>query len=252
MMHHSKIKIAAVFALCVSVCASGCADSKKSQTEKQTTVVTSAASEAESSLQEDDGVFSIEKMPQYDPEAKETVIEVSGGNTDIWSYALPDYAGKDGLTPDYIDARTFQRDRDMHITVKFELADEVRDMFEAGLSDPVKTPLTIAPCHIYDGSYLGESEELFCNYPAAVLPNDGVYPGICCDEDGSIHFFDADADSFEFTIPAIAVNAMSDRCAEGKADGLTFKLGGKIRITSVTVNEGNIFLASEIAAAGYP
>ena len=306
-MKSTKRSAAAVLALCCAVSLASCgkSDDSSSDTAKETTTTTTAAESAEESAAEsteesaaesaaentdasEDGdetaderpPYDETQMPGFDQSATETVFEFDNAPDTAWGAAFPGFTTPEGETSDdFIDARSLEPGKDVHITVEFKYTPMTLEMIDEGLTDLHKTQIVIGPCHANGWTKFGSWENpqyLVCDYPSAnALPEDGewvvkgenvvskddeeVWADVFVKDDGFIKITSTDVTSVEFTIPAEAVDQLIDMYSdENKAadpasafDGILFQLGGSISVTKVTVDQGNVFLASQIAEAGF-
>ena len=308
-MMFTKRFAAAVLALSCALSFASCGGSESSSSDsaKETTTTTAAAeSAADESAEESSAAESEEtaesteesaydsgentaeerpaydetEMPGYDASATETVFEFTDAPDSAWGAAFPGFTTPEGASSDdFIDARSLEPDKDVHIKVEFKYTDMTLQMIEEGLTDLHKTQVVIGPCHANGWTKFGSWENpqyLVCDYPAANdLPVDGdwvvkgenvvskddeeVWADVFVKDDGFIKITSTDVTSIEFTIPADAVNQLIEKYSdENKAadpesafDGILFQLGGSMSVTKVTIDQGNVFLASQIAEAGF-
>lgn len=235
---------------------SGCSERKNNDSEVQNDMSSAIVIEENSQIEETG--FDITQVDGYDPSASQTVIEIEDAPVDMWANALGH---------DYIDARTFQRDRDIHITVEYELTDDLNEMIRLGMTDLTKTQVMIAPVHADNGSKFGETAEgMSTPYPDAKTLSAGaewalssedivsssdstIYPPVFVKANGFIKITDPALTSIEFTIPAAEVNKMIDKASSANGfDGISLTMGGAQKVTKITVDEGNIFLHSKLEA----
>ena len=172
---------------------------------------------------------------------------------------------------DFIDARTFQRDKDMHIIVDFQLTDTLLGMIDEGVTDLHETQIVIGPARANGWSKFGQYPEgIICDYPQhnlatddsewvkkgenLVSPDDeNVWCPLFVKNDGFIKITDPSITQIEFTLPAAEINQLIDNYSDPEKgfDGILFQMGGSCQITKVTIDQGNVFLASQLAEAGF-
>ncbi len=236
-----------------------------------------SAADSSEAAAEERPAYDETKMPGYDASATETVFEFENAPDTAWGAAFPGFTTAEGASSDdFIDARSLERDKDVHVKVEFSYTDLTLQMIEEGMTDLHKTQVVIGPCHANGWAKFGSWENpqyLICDYPAAnALPESGewvvkgenvvskddeeVWADVFVKEDGFIKITTTDVTSIEFTIPAEAVNQMIDKYSdesdpESAFDGILFQLGGSMSVTKVTVDQGNVFLASQITEAGF-
>lgn len=225
--------------------------------------------------------FDITKVKGYDETATETVIELPDQISDAWANGLGSYAFDDASGDNFIDGRTFDRDTDVHMVVEFEYTETYNKMIEDGATDQHKTQIVIGPCHANGWTKFGETfEGLVTDYPAVNDPNlteyvvangedlatpetksnkpkgEQVWPDVFVKGDGFIKVGNHDVKSIEFTIPADQINALIDNSTpdpedpEKWGDGILFQIGGNMYITKITIDQGNVFLKSQIVESG--
>lgn len=234
---------------------SGCSEKKSTDNSVQNDE-SSYVETAESAPEEEQG-FDITQIDGYDPTAQSTVFQLEDAPTDMWSNVL----GRD-----YIDARTFQRDRDLRITVEYELTGDLSEMIRLNMTDLTKTQVMIAPVHADNGAKFGEKQGgLITDCPdAKALPAGGewalsgedvvsskdssVFAPVFLKANGFIKITDPALTEVSFTIPAEEVNAMIDKALSenGGFDGVSFVVGGGQKVTKVTLDEGNLYLHSAL------
>ncbi len=289
-MKTSKSILAGALALAMALSFAGCGDSSESSDKETTTKAaetTAAETEAETEAAETEATeaeteateaepeaaeFDITKVPGYDESATETVIEIENGSTSPWAAAFPGFTTVDGeSSDDFIDARTFQRDKDMHIIVDFQLTDTLLGMIDEGVTDLHETQIVIGPARANGWSKFGQYPEgIICDYPQhnlatddsewvkkgenLVSPDDeNVWCPLFVKNDGFIKITDPSITQIEFTLPAAEINQLIDNYSDPEKgfDGILFQMGGSCQITKVTIDQGNVFLASQLAEAGF-
>lgn len=250
-----------------STAASSAAEASSTESTAASEGESSAADDASSGAEEAAAEFVWEQMPGYDASATETVIEVTDPSTDDWANGL---GGND-----FIDARTFTKDKDLHVAVDFELKPDVLDTLEQGIFDTNKWQIVIGPAHAYKWTKFIDStnpDGLVVEYPSInTLPadsewvvdgenlrdKDGNMAPIFIKADGYFKFGDYKQNHIEFTIPAATVNEMIDRAyaevnddgEEGSWDGIIFQNAGGVVMKKVTLDHGNVYLNSAILEA---
>lgn len=285
----SKHILAGALALTMALTFAGCGDSSSDSSEKETTTTAETAAETEAAETEateaeteaeteateaepEAAEFDITKVPGYDESATETVIEIENGSTSPWAAAFPGFTTLEGeSSDDFIDARTFQRDKDMHIVVDFELTETLKGMIDEGVTNLHDTQIVIGPCHANGWTKFGQTPEgIICDYPQhnlatddsewikkgenLVSPDDeNVWCPLFVKNDGFIKITDPEITQIEFTLPAAVVNEMIDNYNDPEKgfDGILFQMGGSCAVTKVTIDQGNVFLASQLAEAGF-
>ena len=257
----------------------------------QTTTTTAAAPESEApaesapakEAEDEPKEFDITQMPGYDASATETVFEFTDAPSDPWANGIPAAMIDGEAVTDYIDARSFDRDKDIHMVVEFAYTDSYLDMLSQGVTDQHKTQIVIGPARSNGWTKFGEEKEgLICDYPYfADYKEDGewvrangedlctpetkgndkseqVWPDVFVKGDGYLKIGNNEVTSVEFTIPADRVNEMIDTAfadaTEDESvgwDGVLFQNGGNCSLTKITVDQGNVYLASQILEAGF-
>ncbi len=291
-MKTSKSILAGALALAMALSFAGCGESESAEKETtttaaETTAETEAETEAEAEAAEAEATeaeteateaepeaadFDITKVEGYDESATETVIEIENGSTSPWAAAFPGFTTLEGeSSDDFIDARTFERDKDMHVIVDFQLTDTLKSMIEEGVTDLHETQIVIGPCHANGWNKFGETPEgIICDYPQhnladensewvkkgenLVSPDDeNVWCPLFVKNDGFIKITDPEITQIEFTLPAAVVNEMIDNYSDPEKgfDGILFQMGGSCQVTKVTIDQGNVFLASKLAESGF-
>lgn len=249
------------------------AETEASETASEETEAAEAETEtAETEAEPEAAEFDITKVEGYDESATETVIEIENGTTSPWAAAFQGFTTVEGeSSDDFIDARTFERDRDLHVVVDFQLTETLMGMIDEGITDLHDTQIVIGPCHANGWNKFGETPEgIICDYPQfnlatddgewvkkgenLVSPDDeNTWCPVFVKNDGFIKITDPTVTQIEFTIPAAVVNEMIDNCSDPEKgfDGILFQMGGSCQVTKVTVDQGNVFLASQLAEAGF-
>ena len=238
-------------------------------------------SEADTSEAEGPAEFDITKVNGYDENATETVLEFTDQVSDAWVNGLGSYVMDDVSGDDFIDGRTFDRDKDVHMVVEFAYTESFENMIKDGVTDQHMTQIVIGPAHANGWNKFGETYEgLISDYPSLNDPNlteyvkangedmatpetkdvkpktDQVWPDVFIKEDGFIKIGNHDVTSIEFTIPAAEINKLIDNAEvipedeEHWGDGVLFQIGGNMYITKITIDQGNVFLRSQIAESG--
>ena len=196
-------------------------------------------------------------MPGYDAAATESVITIAEPGTDDWANGL---GGND-----FIDARTFTRDKDLHVAVDFELTQDSYDVFDQGIFTVENKQVLIGPCHANGwGKFIDSNnpDGMIVDFPSInTLPEDseftvdgenlrkadGTMADVFVKADGFIKFGDYKQTHVEFTIPAETVNAMIDLANEEESwEGILFQNAGGVVIKTVTLDQGNVYLNSAI------
>ena len=221
-------------------------------------------SEAETEAPADDvpAEFDITKVAGYDENATESVIEVDFYD-DAWGNALGQ---------DYIDARTFDRDKELTLTIDYVLSDSLKGMLDEGVTDLHSTQIVVGPAYANGWTKLaGTPGDTVHDYPEANVieeegsdewVNDGenvvsvddadVWAPVFNKKDGFIKITDPEITQVKLTLTADTVNKLIDNATavddEGNAgwDGILFQMGGNQKITKITIDQGNVFLASAV------
>lgn len=107
---------------------------------------TEPTAEEDSEAEEDDGedvpdgkADIVKKVEGYDKKARRSTFRLEDQTADAWGSCF--------ANDDYIDARSFARDQDLHITVTYEYIDYFKQQLESGETDLNKTAIMITPCH---------------------------------------------------------------------------------------------------------
>lgn len=248
------------------------AETEAAETEAAETEAAEAETEAAEEGTEEAAEFDITKVEGYDESATETVIEIENGTTSPWAAAFPGFTTLEGeSSDDFIDARTFERDKDMHVVVDFHLTDTLLGMIDEGITDLHDTQIVIGPCHANGWQKFGQTPDgIICDYPQHNLatddsewikkgenlvdPNDeNNWCPLFVKNDGFIKITDPTITQIEFTLPAAVVNEMIDNYSDPEKgfDGILFQMGGNCQVTKVTIDQGNVFLASHLAESGF-
>ena len=106
----------------------------------------------------------VQKVEGYNGKARRSVFRLEDQTADAWGSCFTD--------DDYIDARSFARDQDLHITVTFEYIDFFKQQLESGATDLNKTAIMITPCH-------ANGRAKFANVKGAMIteyPNAADFP----------------------------------------------------------------------------
>ncbi|MBQ8967215.1 hypothetical protein [Ruminococcus sp.] len=219
--------------------------------------------------------FDITKVTGYDENATETVFELTDQISDAWGSSFGS---------DFIDARSFDRDKDIHMVVDFEYVESYNQMIEEGVTDQHKTQIVIGPSRANGWSKFGETfEGLITDYPSVNDPDltdyvvangedlatpetkdnkpkiEQEWPDVFVKGDGFIKIGNHDVKQIEFTIPAEEVNKLIDNAftaptddadTEHGWDGVLFQLGGNMYLTKITIDQGNVFMNSTIIDSG--
>ncbi len=257
--------------------------SEESEAAEETSApeVTEEPAESEAEAAPEIAEFDRTKVIGYDETATETVIELTDQISDAWTNGLGSYSVEGGSGDNYIDGRCFDRDKDVHMVVEFEYTEKFNQMIEEDITDQHKQQIVIGPGHANGWNKFGETfEGLITDYPAVNDPNlkdyvvangedlatpetkdeaskkDQVWPDVFVKSDGFIKIGNHDVKSVEFTIPAAEINALIDNSTldpddpEKWGDGIMFQIGGNMYITKITIDQGNVFLKSQIAESG--
>ena len=186
----------------------------------------------------------------------ETSWTFENGPSDPWvsafgSFTAIDDDGKESVSDDYIDAKTFTRDQPITVDVQIEWSEVTKE----AIGDVV-----IGPAYSNGWAKFGDNaDEIEVDFPKAealtdgwtvdgekVVDADGNMPDIYLKADGFIQINNPDIDSFSFTLPAEIVNKMIDNAnVEDSWDGIIFQIGGGFQVTGVTVSQDGVKLASE-------
>ncbi len=244
-----------------------------------------AATENEGPVSEEDFDKSI--IPGYDESATETVLEPEDQISDAWASSFAD--------GDFIDARTLERDKDLHMVVEFAYTDKYNEMIDKEITDQHKTQIVIGPARANGWQKFALTDEFedavgkdnfICDYPWYIdyegedgewvqcngedlctpesKQNDKsvqVWPDVFVKGDGFIKIGSHDVTSIEYTIPAATVNSLIDNAFTPAADeddtehgwdGILFQLGGNMYITKITMDQGNVFMFSDVEAVYNP
>ena len=291
----AALMTAAMFTACGDSDSSSKSDKSSSKAEASsvaetttTTTTTTAETEApeESAPAEETDEpkeFDITQMPGYDASATETVIEFTDAPSDAWANGIPAAMIDGEAVTDYIDARSFDKDKDIHMKVEFAYTDSYMEMIDQGVTDQHKTQIVIGPARANGWSKFGEVKEgLICDYPYfADYETDGewvrangedlctpetkgsakseqIWPDVFVKGDGYLKIGNNEVTSVEFTIPAAEVNklietAFADASEDETVgwDGVIFQDGGNCALTKITIDQGNVYLASQIIEAGF-
>ena len=184
-----------------------------------------------------------------------TEIPVEDAKTDAWSNCFQSYENEDGdSSDDYLDARTFTKDKDLTITLDFEWTDMGKSVDKYVLVGPgttheewlkfgdpsldkIKTDFPQAN-HLEAG-YSMDGE--------AVVKDKKTEP-VFLKKDGFIQINDQKITSVTFTIPKDYVNKMIETAnKEDSWDGVVFQVKN-MKVTKVTTDQDNVKLASQIEA----
>ncbi|MBR1740128.1 MAG: hypothetical protein IJ737_07535 [Ruminococcus sp.] len=184
-------------------------------------------------------------IPGYEEGATETVIVPEDEVSDAWASCF--------TNNDFIDARTLERDRDLHMVVEFAYTDRFNDMIAEGVTDQHKTQIVIGPAKANGWQKFGLTDDFegingkdnfICDYPWFIdYEGDGgewvqangedlcspdtasnkskteqVWPDVFVKGDGFVKIGNHDVTSIEYTIPAETVNALIDNAFATPAD----------------------------------
>lgn len=215
--------------------------------------------------------FDITKVTGYDENATETVFELTNENTAAWAEIL------DG---DWIDPRSFERDKDMHMTIEWEYTEGFNGMIDEGVTDQHATQIVVGAIRlghpsgwVHFGDTINYPDTLICDYPfvadcddvawtkangedmatpdtADLDKKDQVWPDVFVKNDGFLKIGNHDVKSVEFTITADAVNEMIDNALENGYDGISITHGGNMYVTKITIDQGNVFMHNTITDSG--
>jgi len=192
----------------------------------------------------------------------ETSIPIENGSEEAWAGGLGSLDGGN----DYIDARTFTRDQDMHVKVDIAYSDTWLGMINEGIVEEEQIYVVCGPCFANGWDKFGKDGGvgITTDYPQVnnlpdgsewtvdgeVLTNaDGKHPDVFVKADGFVQIRNTDLTSFEFDLSADVVNTMIDNAtAEDGFDGILFQVGGNFHITNVTVSQDGVKLASQYIA----
>lgn len=244
--------------------------------EEETTSEAAPADTTESAAESEAPADTSDDPIQVETDGTQTVFTQAEGPSDAWaasfgSATFVDENGEESTGTDYIDARSFERDKDMHVVVDFEWTETFLGMIEAGVTAEDQIYMVIGPCYANGWNKFGsEVEGIITDYPLAssgevyvngavdssytvdgetILDADGNKPDIYVKDDGFIQVNSTDITQIEFTIPKDIVNQMIDNAnAEDGWDGLLMQIGGNFSVTKVTVDEPNVQLASKYVA----
>ena len=241
-------------------------EEKEEPEEKQDEEPTAAEDEAPAE-------FDVTKINGYDENATETVFELTDEVSSAWASIFGD---------DIIDARTFERDKDMHFVVDFEYVESFNEMLENELTDQHKTQIVIGTNRVGDpvqgwvkiGDSILAPGTLVTEYPSVAEIEDGgewvlangedmasadtadlskseqVWPDVFVKNDGFIKIGNHDVKQIEFTITADIINEMIDNAFENGWDGMNIQVGGNVYVTKITIDQGNVFMLSTITDSG--
>lgn len=273
----------------LTACGGSDSSSSTSKADDTTTTTTTAASETTTAAPEESAADSTADSTADDSGASDAIeyitVESDGTNTvftqkdgpsDAWAAAFgtATFVADDGTEStgnDYIDARSLERDRDLHVTVDFEWTEKFLEMIDAGVTTEDKIYMVIGPCFangwdkfgseltgltttypmVADGKVYvnGEEDSSYTVDGEAAVDADGNKPDIFVKDDGFIQVNTTDITQVEFTIPKDIVNQMIDNAnAEDGWDGILMQIGGNFTVTKVTVDEPNANLASKYKA----
>lgn len=186
----------------------------------------------------------------------ETSWDFENGPSDPWvsafgSFTAVDDEGKESVSDDFIDAKTFTKDQPMTVDVKIEWSETAKNALGY---------VVIAPAYANGWAKIGDNaDDIEVDFPKAealtdgwkvdgekVVDDAGKSPDIFLKADGFIQITNPDVDSFSFTIPADIINKMIENAnAEDSWDGLIFQIGGGFQVTNVAVSQDGVKLASE-------
>lgn len=285
--------LACTLALTMTACMfASCGSSDDSSSKAETTTTTKAAettttttaadtetpaeSEASSAAADDASTTAADPIT-VESDGTNTVFTQTDGPSDAWSasFGSATFVADDGTEStgtDYIDARSLERDKDLHVTVDFEWTSTFLEMIEAGVTGEDQIYTVIGPCFangwtkfgaeisglktdypmIADGKvYInGEEDSSYTVDGETALDADGNKPDIFVKDDGFIQVNKTEITQVEYTIPKEIVNQMIDNAnAEDGWDGLLMQIGGNFAVTKVTVDQPNAQLASKYVAA---
>lgn len=131
--------------------------------------ITNAEDEGDSNELQEGKNEIVKKVEGYNGKARRSVFRLEDQTADAWGSCFTD--------DDYIDARSFARDQDLHITVTFEYIDFFKQQLESGATDLNKTAIMITPCHANGRAKFADVKgAMLTEYPnAADFPASGSW-----------------------------------------------------------------------------
>ena len=184
-----------------------------------------------------------------------TEIPVKDAKTDAWSNCFQSYENEDGdSSDDYLDARTFTKDKDLTITVDFEWTEMGKSVDKYVLVGPGTTHeewLKLGdPSLDKIKTDFPQANHLEAGYSMdgeAVVKDKKTEP-VFLKKDGFIQINDQKITSVTFTIPKDYVNKMIETAnKEDSWDGVVFQVKN-MKVTKVTTDQDNVKLASQVEA----
>ncbi|MDO4945851.1 MAG: hypothetical protein Q4E74_11715, partial [Ruminococcus sp.] len=178
--------------------------------------------------------------------ASAQTLTIDNATVDEWANAFPKVTTADGKeADDFIDARSFQKDTELSMTVHFEWTDAGKEQgycaVKPGFANGWKAFSTEYP----DGvsglplkSTLTETDD--GNGGTYYADADGNKVDIAIqDNDGFVQIYNSEVTEFTYTISADVVNVMIENAsAENGFDGIVFQVGNNgMKITSIDFSQ---------------